>query len=86
VTTSSIRSSVDLGKIYLNSVSSTGIRRWAVNWRPTFRGVKIACRFTADIEERTIDVHIGCLRKALIRNDESDPTRTVRGAGYVLAE
>lgn len=40
---------------------------------------------TAEIDERTIDVHIGRLRKALIRGDETDPVRTVRGAGYVLS-
>ncbi len=39
---------------------------------------------TAEVDERTIDVHIGRLRKALIRGRESDPIRTVRGAGYVL--
>jgi two-component system phosphate regulon response regulator PhoB len=39
---------------------------------------------TAEIDERTIDVHIGRLRKALIRGSEIDPIRTVRGAGYVL--
>lgn len=39
---------------------------------------------TAEIDERTIDVHVGRLRKALIRGDEADPIRTVRGAGYVL--
>ena len=39
---------------------------------------------TAEIDERTIDVHIGRLRKALVRGDDSDPIRTVRGAGYVI--
>lgn len=39
---------------------------------------------TAEIDERTIDVHIGRLRKALMNGDEPDPVRTVRGAGYVL--
>jgi two-component system phosphate regulon response regulator PhoB len=39
---------------------------------------------TAEIDERTVDVHIGRLRKALIRGNEPDPVRTVRGAGYVL--
>lgn len=39
---------------------------------------------TAEIDERTIDVHIGRLRKALVRGTESDPIRTVRGAGYKL--
>lgn len=39
---------------------------------------------TAEIDERTVDVHIGRLRKALIRGNETDPIRTVRGAGYVL--
>jgi len=40
----------------------------------------------SDVDERTVDVHIGRLRKALIRGKESDPVRTVRGAGYVLGE
>ncbi len=40
---------------------------------------------TAEIDERTIDVHIGRLRKALMRGEEPDPVRTVRGAGYVLS-
>ena len=39
-----------------------------------------------DIDERTVDVHIGRLRKALIHGDESDPIRTVRGGGYVFGE
>ncbi len=39
---------------------------------------------TAEIDERTVDVHVGRLRKALVRGDEPDPIRTVRGAGYVL--
>ena len=38
------------------------------------------------IDERTVDVHVGRLRKALIRGDESDPIRTVRGSGYSLDE
>jgi two-component system, OmpR family, phosphate regulon response regulator PhoB len=37
-----------------------------------------------DVDERTIDVHIGRLRKALIHGDETDPIRTVRGGGYVF--
>jgi two-component system, OmpR family, phosphate regulon response regulator PhoB len=37
---------------------------------------------TAEIDERTIDVHVGRLRKALVRGNEFDPIRTVRGAGY----
>jgi two-component system, OmpR family, phosphate regulon response regulator PhoB len=37
-----------------------------------------------DVDERTIDVHIGRLRKALIVGDETDPIRTVRGGGYVF--
>ena len=36
------------------------------------------------VEARTVDVHIGRLRKALNREDESDPIRTVRSAGYSL--
>jgi two-component system phosphate regulon response regulator PhoB len=38
----------------------------------------------AYIDGRTVDVHVGRLRKALIRGSESDPIRTVRGTGYVL--
>ncbi|MEA2952247.1 MAG: two-component system, OmpR family, phosphate regulon response regulator PhoB [Alphaproteobacteria bacterium] len=36
------------------------------------------------IDERTVDVHVGRLRKALIRGDENDPIRTVRGSGYAF--
>ncbi len=36
----------------------------------------------AFIDGRTVDVHVGRLRKALIRGSDSDPIRTVRGAGY----
>ena len=38
------------------------------------------------VDERTVDVHIGRLRKSLIRGRERDPVRTVRGAGYVFGE
>ena len=41
---------------------------------------------TADIDERTVDVHIGRLRKALVRGREKDPIRTVRGSGYSFDE
>ena len=36
------------------------------------------------IDERTVDVHVGRLRKALNRGHADDPIRTVRGAGYAL--
>jgi len=36
------------------------------------------------IDERTVDVHVGRLRKALNRGHDSDPIRTVRGSGYAL--
>lgn len=36
------------------------------------------------IDERTVDVHVGRLRKALNRSDDVDPIRTVRGSGYAL--
>ena len=36
------------------------------------------------VEVRTVDVHIGRLRKALIDGEEADPIRTVRSAGYSL--
>jgi len=38
----------------------------------------------SDIDDRTVDVHIGRLRKALIRGSEVDPIRTIRGVGYAL--
>jgi two-component system, OmpR family, phosphate regulon response regulator PhoB len=34
------------------------------------------------VDERTVDVHIGRLRKALSNGWKSDPIKTVRGAGY----
>ena len=40
----------------------------------------------AEIDERTVDVHVGRLRKALSRPDQPDPIRTVRGAGYAFDE
>jgi two-component system phosphate regulon response regulator PhoB len=36
------------------------------------------------VEARTVDVHIGRLRKALGATDDNDPIRTVRSAGYSL--
>lgn len=36
------------------------------------------------VEARTVDVHVGRLRKALKSVGEDDPIRTVRGAGYAL--
>lgn len=36
------------------------------------------------VDTRTVDVHIGRLRKALRQHGGSDPVRTVRGAGYAL--
>jgi two-component system phosphate regulon response regulator PhoB len=36
------------------------------------------------IDERTVDVHVGRLRKAINRGHVADPIRTVRGAGYAL--
>lgn len=38
------------------------------------------------IDERTVDVHVGRLRKALADTDERDPIRTVRGSGYAFDE
>lgn len=36
------------------------------------------------VDTRTVDVHIGRLRKALCAHGGDDPLRTVRGAGYAL--
>ncbi|KPQ11217.1 MAG: phosphate regulon two component signal transduction system response reguator PhoB [Saliniramus fredricksonii] len=36
------------------------------------------------IDERTVDVHVGRLRKAVKAQSGSDPIRTVRGAGYAF--
>ena len=36
------------------------------------------------IDERTVDVHVGRLRKALNRGNDNDPIRTVRGSGYSI--
>ncbi|MHA3977942.1 phosphate regulon transcriptional regulator PhoB [Halovulum sp. GXIMD14794] len=38
------------------------------------------------VEIRTVDVHVGRLRKALNRRGEADPIRTVRASGYALDE
>ena len=36
------------------------------------------------VDTRTVDVHVGRLRKALTATGGDDPVRTVRGAGYAL--
>ena len=36
------------------------------------------------VDDRTVDVHIGRLRKAINTGREIDPIRTVRGAGYAF--
>jgi two-component system phosphate regulon response regulator PhoB len=38
------------------------------------------------VDERTVDVHVGRLRKAISRGRERDPIRTVRGLGYSFDE
>jgi two-component system, OmpR family, phosphate regulon response regulator PhoB len=38
------------------------------------------------IDERTVDVHVGRLRKALNHARAANPVRTVRGSGYALDE
>ena len=40
----------------------------------------------AELDERTVDVHVGRLRKVLNRPRDKDPIRTVRGAGYSFDE
>jgi two-component system, OmpR family, phosphate regulon response regulator PhoB len=46
------------------------------------------CIWSPDIHinERTVDVHMGRLRKALKRGRPLDPIRTVRGTGYAFKE
>lgn len=36
------------------------------------------------VDERTVDVHVGRLRKAINRARDRDPIRTVRGSGYAF--
>lgn len=38
------------------------------------------------IDERTVDVHVGRLRKVINRGRKTDPIRTVRGSGYSFDE
>lgn len=38
------------------------------------------------IDDRTVDVHIGRLRRALNEGHDRDPIRTVRGSGYAFDE
>lgn len=38
------------------------------------------------VDERTVDVHVGRLRKAINKGRVKDPIRTVRGAGYAFDE
>jgi two-component system phosphate regulon response regulator PhoB len=36
------------------------------------------------VDERTVDVHVGRLRKSINRGRDRDPIRTVRGSGYAF--
>lgn len=38
------------------------------------------------VDSRTVDVHIGRLRKTLCAGGEQDPIRTIRGAGYAIED
>jgi two-component system phosphate regulon response regulator PhoB len=38
------------------------------------------------VDDSTVDVHVGRLRKAINRGRSPDPIRTVRGAGYAFDE
>jgi two-component system phosphate regulon response regulator PhoB len=38
------------------------------------------------VDERTVDVHVGRLRKSINRARETNPIRTVRGMGYSFDE
>ncbi len=38
------------------------------------------------VDERTVDVHVGRLRKSINKGCTKDPIRTVRGAGYAFDE
>ena len=40
----------------------------------------------SELGERTVDVHVGRLRKSLSRGREADPIRTVRASGYAFDE
>ena len=40
----------------------------------------------AEIDDRTVDVHVGRLRKAVTCAGETNPIRTVRGSGYSFDE
>jgi two-component system phosphate regulon response regulator PhoB len=40
----------------------------------------------AEIDERTVNVHVGRLRRRLSNRSERDPIRTVHGTGYAFDE
>jgi two-component system phosphate regulon response regulator PhoB len=40
----------------------------------------------AEIDDRTVDVHVGRLRKKLSKGRERDPIRTARAVGYAFDE
>jgi two-component system, OmpR family, phosphate regulon response regulator PhoB len=40
----------------------------------------------AEIDEGTVDVHVGRLRRVLSKGRERDPIRTVRNVGYAFDE
>jgi DNA-binding response OmpR family regulator len=50
------------------------------------QGVRQLLDLRNGLDERTVDVHIGRLRKTIHRAGTKDPIRTVRGAGYSFNE
>ena len=44
----------------------------------------VQCNNQAEVDFRTVDVHVRRLCKALHIPDAKDPVRTVRGTGYSL--
>ncbi len=40
----------------------------------------------SEIDERTVDVHVGRLRKVINEGKKRDPIRTIRGSGYAFDE
>ena len=53
-------------------------------WPAPFTGSTFGNGF--GIDQRTVDAHIGQLRKALIQDGEKDSIKTVRGSGTRLME
>lgn len=70
--------------VHLSPVEFKLLAYFLQNQDELFTRQDIADHIGAGVDERTVDVYIGRMRRALTRNGAPDPIRTVRTVGYIM--